>query len=416
MNSIIPIFFLLIIFSQQIVSLEQVDLVLALLVDVSSSVNEMEFHHQRTGYAESFRKPQIQTNLQSFPHGTLSTLIYWSDLQSSAVNFTKIHTLSQIEHYAIAIDNAPRPFDGFTSIGPAIYYALERIEELRSEYLFNRVIIDISGDGNSNILSTERARNETASRGYTINGLPVGGFVDPFYKNSVITPGGFMIPATNFSTFGDSIARKIALETCPIEAYNCSTLFPSTHFSSTCTANNTRELLIEPSLPSLAFSSTEYTLVGCTPTPAEATIIPGNAQSPYGTYLRVVGVTEDTTCTVQFDFEACVNDSCTFEVDVSPCMDSPCAGLVQVEGNGCSVDADQAHELAYANAKASGAFLCAKEHSLGYIGHLPAVRECECDFWAWEKCFGLVPGFDTRYEVKAHCICCCNKIECELKD
>ncbi|MEB3323742.1 MAG: DUF1194 domain-containing protein, partial [Cyanobacteriota bacterium] len=78
------------------------------------------------------------------------------------------------------------------------------------------LIIDISGDGEENVLSNTAvaaARDSASAKGIVINGLPIGGaFVEDFYKNYLITSNGTLFPANSFADFDDAVKKKIEFE------------------------------------------------------------------------------------------------------------------------------------------------------------------------------------------------------------
>ena len=65
---------------------------LALLVDVSGSVDNSEYNLQKTGYVNAFKDAIIQSNIASLTGGIAVTYIEWSgaNQQSSLVNWTHV--------------------------------------------------------------------------------------------------------------------------------------------------------------------------------------------------------------------------------------------------------------------------------------------------------------------------------------
>jgi hypothetical protein len=192
-----------------------VQLELALLVDVSGSVDDNEFGLMRTGYVEAFQNSGIQNKIAALPGGIAVTFIYWSGAgqQQQAVGWTQITNATQANAFATAISASNRPFSGQTAIGSAINYAYPRFATNGYEGTFQ--FIDVSGDGERNDganLATARTSALNALGTYgAINGLPVGSSsIQTYYSNNVI--GGyeaFIVPAANYNAFSTSILTKL---------------------------------------------------------------------------------------------------------------------------------------------------------------------------------------------------------------
>ncbi len=104
-----------------------VDLELALLVDVSGSVDTTEFNLQRAGYVNAFNNPAVWNVIDGLKSkgGTgkiAATFVYWAggSQQQQAVNWTLIDSFAASQTFASAIGAADRPFSGSTAPGSAI--------------------------------------------------------------------------------------------------------------------------------------------------------------------------------------------------------------------------------------------------------------------------------------------------------
>ncbi len=202
----------------------EVDLELALMVDVSRSMSPIELELQRKGYAEALASEDVWKAVQS---GLLQqialTYIEWAGFEEVIVDWRLIKTREDLITFASDLSSE---FDSAlrrTSISSALAFGASRIET--NEYLGLRRVIDVSGDGPNNLgpLVT-RARDNVLAQGITINGLPLmtnDGFnpffhldnLDIYYRSCVIGgPGSFVIPVYDWPDFADAVRRKLVLE------------------------------------------------------------------------------------------------------------------------------------------------------------------------------------------------------------
>ena len=185
---------------------------LALLVDVSGSVSGSEFDLQRTGYVNAFLDAGIQAAIAG-SSGVAATLIYWSSAtqQATAVGWSLINDAASATTFANAIGAAGRPFSGGTSVDAAINFATPLFSNNGFEGA--KLVMDVSGDGTSNVTNTQAARDNAAAAGIVINGLSIGGpGIDAFYQDNVITGRGFPQPAGGLPDFGAAVTTKIGRE------------------------------------------------------------------------------------------------------------------------------------------------------------------------------------------------------------
>jgi hypothetical protein len=196
-----------------------VSLELALLVDVSGSVDANEYNLQRQGYIDAFNDAGIQSAIASFAGGIAVTYIEWSGAaqQSIQVVWTQITNAAQSSAFASAIAATPRVYSGLTAPGSAINFVTPSFTS--NTFEGSRWVIDVSGDGQENDgADTSNARDAfllpTAGVSKAINGLPIGGgTLTNWYANNVV--GGtnaFLIAANDFTDFGDAVKQKIGRE------------------------------------------------------------------------------------------------------------------------------------------------------------------------------------------------------------
>ncbi len=205
---------------------ETVDLLLAIGVDVSRSVDPVEAAIQRDGYMAALRSPQVLRAAASGQHGAIAIVYYeWAGaaLQRTVVPWSVIRTPADAEAFTDELAKNPPVSWSRTSISGAIDYAVALFDA--SPHRAPRRVIDISGDGaNNHGRSLSAAREEALAKGIVINGLPVindrPNFgapserdLDIYYEANVIGgPGAFMMVAENFEAFGAAILAKLIRE------------------------------------------------------------------------------------------------------------------------------------------------------------------------------------------------------------
>lgn len=206
-------------------SATSVGLELALLTDVSGSVDAVEYTLQKGGYVAAFQNPIIHAAVTGISGGIAVAYYEWSGAgqQATKVNWFHIFDAASSNAFAAALNATTRSFSGYTAPGNAINFvrplfgtetggAANGFESLRQ-------VIDVSGDGAQNDgANTLAARNAALSAGVdVINGLPILG--DPglqvWYQNNIQGgAGSFTLPAT-FDTFAATIVTKIGREITP---------------------------------------------------------------------------------------------------------------------------------------------------------------------------------------------------------
>ena len=209
---------------------EQVDLLLALAMDVSRSMDQPKFLLQREGYAAAITNPQVLEAIKSGAHQKIAIcFIDWSGAgeQKLVIDWSIIDGADSARHFGDLIYEAPRSFNDRTSIGGGITFAAAQIA--RSPFEAERHAIDVSGDGTNNAgRDVQAARDQAVAKGIVVNGIailtelqysripehtnPPGG-LDKYYESNVIGgPGAFVMVAQNFNTFGQAIINKMIAE------------------------------------------------------------------------------------------------------------------------------------------------------------------------------------------------------------
>lgn len=212
-------------------TLIEVDVELALMVDVSRSMTPHELEIQRRGYAEALTSDAVLSVIGDGFLGRIAlTYVEWAGPGSHrvVVDWTTIGSASEAGLVASALmANQPTGMQR-TSISSALDYAADTIEG--NAYQGLRRVVDVSGDGpNNSGAPVVPARDRLLARGITINGLPlmteegVGSrwsmdTLDAYYRDCVIGgQGAFMIPVRSWDEFADAVRRKIVLEIAAIQ-------------------------------------------------------------------------------------------------------------------------------------------------------------------------------------------------------
>lgn len=203
----------------------EVDVELALMVDVSRSMGPAELEIQRRGYAEAIASDEVvNVILNSFTGSIAVTYVEWAGygLQREIVPWTLIDSREAAQAVSAQLTADFNYAMRRTSISGAVDFARESIRSNDFEGL--RKVIDISGDGpNNDGRPVTVSRDAAIQEGLIINGLPLmtedstsrWGIddLDVYYWECVIGgPGAFVIPVLDWDDFPMAVRRKLVLE------------------------------------------------------------------------------------------------------------------------------------------------------------------------------------------------------------
>lgn len=197
----------------------QADLALVIAVDVSSSVNDERFHLQREGIAAGLESRAVLAAAAAGPRRTIEiAIVEWSEQQTVLVDWTVIHSASDVRTVAQALREKARPQVGWrTDVAGGINKAVALFDS--APLVADRRVIDVSGDGeqNSGKIAAALARDAALAQDITINGLPITSGdepdVDHWYKDHVVGgSGAFMVVANGHDKFSDAMRMKLAAE------------------------------------------------------------------------------------------------------------------------------------------------------------------------------------------------------------
>lgn len=210
----------------------EVDVELALMVDVSRSMSPPELEIQRRGYAEALTSDEVLGVIANGFIGRIAiTYIEWAGdgTQEIVVPWTVVDGREAAETVAARLLATFPVGLRRTSVSGAIRFAATEIET--NDFIGLRRVIDVSGDGpNNDGRPVRRARDTAVAGGLIINGLPLMTWgeaslwgipdLDAYYVNCVVGgPGAFMIPVLRWEDFPMAVRRKLVLELAgPVEA------------------------------------------------------------------------------------------------------------------------------------------------------------------------------------------------------
>lgn len=199
-------------------------LALVLALDVSSSVDEVEFALQQGGLASALLSPEVTRAFLASPRPVALAVFEWSGRYNQVMvqDWVVIQSRAHLLFVAERVARHARSHNDFpTAMGHALGYAhtlLARAPDCTEK------TIDISGDGKNN----EGFAPQSAYRAYdfqevTVNGLVINGAdfeaetdLIPFYRREVLHgPGAFLEIAQGFEDFERAMRRKLEREVAP---------------------------------------------------------------------------------------------------------------------------------------------------------------------------------------------------------
>ena len=198
---------------------QPVDLELVLLVDVSASVNDLEYDLQAQGLAKAVRSERVVRAIHSVARkGIAVCVVQWADHahQVKSVDWIVLRSADDARQLASRIAAMPRQIHGgHTALGDALAFGLNELQT--NAYLGARRVIDLSGDGRSNDgRSLYETRKYVITRGVTINGLAILNelplLADYFRKQLIGGEGAFVETASDYEDFTHAMSRKLERE------------------------------------------------------------------------------------------------------------------------------------------------------------------------------------------------------------
>ncbi|MGQ3486738.1 DUF1194 domain-containing protein [Roseovarius pacificus] len=193
-------------------------LALVLALDVSSSVDEMEYRLQRAGLAAALNAPDVRHAVLQGGQGHVALAAYeWSGRyrQRVLLDWRALHGPGDIDLAVAALAQGEREERMHpTAMGYGLGYAATLLERAPD---CARRVIDVSGDGvNNDGFSPRLAYKHFPLDGVTVNGLVILGHdpeVEAFYRREVIRGrNAFVEVARGFQDFETAMTRKLYRE------------------------------------------------------------------------------------------------------------------------------------------------------------------------------------------------------------
>jgi hypothetical protein len=229
-------------------AVETVDLLLVLAADISKSMNPMHFKLQRKGYADALTSPAVLSAIALGNHRRIGVVfVEWSNIlqQRVIIDWSIIDGQQSAERFASVLSEAPRPFSDYTAIGEAIDFSVRQLARAPFTADPDRKVIDVSGDGNSNMgRPVHDMRDEAVKKDIVINGIvilsqaselddkhtnPPGGLPNYYKENVIGGPGSFLMVATDFASFGKAMTMKLVKEIAGLSGRILKPSTPSIH-------------------------------------------------------------------------------------------------------------------------------------------------------------------------------------------
>ena len=193
-------------------------LALLLGLDVSTSVDELEYSLQRDGLVAALGAPEVQAAMFSGAGHVALSVFEWSGLDEHRIvlPWTRVRDPGALAQAQRVIGATRRTYEARTALGEALDFAARQFEEAPADC--QTWTLDISGDGRSNIgRDPAQVYTETPAFGrIVVNGLAVGGElegIDLYYGEELLHgPGAFMEIANNYADFERVMRRKLERE------------------------------------------------------------------------------------------------------------------------------------------------------------------------------------------------------------
>jgi Protein of unknown function (DUF1194) len=203
----------------------EVDLLLALAVDASGSIDPEEFRLQREGYAEALSHPSVLATIGSKPRGAIAVaMVEWGSPggAETVVEWMRLSGAASARALAEAVLAAPRSPQSYNAIGDALDHCARLL--LTAPFRAAERVVDLSGDGPDlrSLRPAPAARDDAVAAGTTINALAVAAagqvtrFGEPLaetYRREVIGgPGSFVVTAEDRRDIARALRAKLVRE------------------------------------------------------------------------------------------------------------------------------------------------------------------------------------------------------------
>ncbi|MGX9351251.1 DUF1194 domain-containing protein [Shimia sp. W99] len=191
------------------------DVALLLAVDVSGSIDPLEYKVQMEGLAAGLRDGVV---VEALVRGQSAVaLMQWTGegRQELVLPWFQVRSPADAEAFAQAVEAMPRVWDKYsTAVGEAMLMALKAFE---SAPACLRKVVDVSGDGFSNEgLEPAKAREAMVRADVTVNALVIEtneiDLTAYFWENVITGAGAFVVTANGFPDYPARIRQKLIRE------------------------------------------------------------------------------------------------------------------------------------------------------------------------------------------------------------
>ena len=189
---------------------------LLLSIDVSGSIDKGDYQLQTEGLSAALSDPEVADALVK---GQIAlAVVQWSGTteQALVLPWQRMLSPADVARFAARAAEIPRAYSGSdTAVGQGLRFAAAQFAAVSD---CRRKVIDVSGDGQENAGFTDaRARGEAIDAGILINGIaieePGQAFpITQYYRNWVISPGGFVVSARGLQDYAKTLRLKLMRE------------------------------------------------------------------------------------------------------------------------------------------------------------------------------------------------------------
>jgi Mg-chelatase subunit ChlD len=184
---------------------------LVLLMDASGSIFPAEWREQVEATARAIESPEVADAIARAGPMAVKAVAF-AEVAVPLTGWVVLDGAQAARAYADRLREAPRAVGGGTDIGRALSAAHEAMRAAPCEA--DRMVIDLSTDGEAPEAPTALARDAAQADGVTINAIVVGAQARPdSVREFAVTGDGFVIHAADWSQYAALVRRKILLET-----------------------------------------------------------------------------------------------------------------------------------------------------------------------------------------------------------
>lgn len=185
---------------------------LILLMDVSASINDVNWQKQRDGTADALAHPTVQGTVEALEGGVAIQAMVFGGRAHVALPWRVARSGADLDAFATDMKALQRRTEMSTNTGRAMDTAVDQMAQTPCTPA--KKVIDLSTDGIDDKAPVEAARNKAQAKGIIVNAIGIGSYPDleTFLRDSTITEDGFAIISEGWDDFARAILRKIRTE------------------------------------------------------------------------------------------------------------------------------------------------------------------------------------------------------------